>query len=94
MPEREPDFMSLPKLTSGIDKLRSLPAGLRNRLIGECLRRSREDAEYFKSQGLTINEFPEGTILPSGNTVITDEKGRKLVRAPIPTYLPHFISNN
>lgn len=50
----------------------------------EFIRRSIADYEYLNNQGLTIDDLIVGTVLPNGNTVMADSKGRKYFLAPNP----------
>ncbi len=86
--EGEPfSFEIYHSLPSGLPKFLYLPSIVRDGLIQEAMIRAKEDADYFLSDGKTIDDFTPGTVLPSGNTVVQDEKGRNYVKAPIPSYL-------
>ena len=74
-------------LPAGLIKFLYLPDSYRSRLISECLIRAKEDADYFLSEGTTVENYPVGTVLPSGNTILEDEKGRRYFRSPIPKVL-------
>lgn len=85
---------SNPRLTPGLSKFFSLPSEVREKFVQDCIRRAQEDANYFNIHDITVNDLQEGFVLPSGNTVIRDEKGRNIVRAPVPEEFLFNRNNN
>lgn len=64
--------------SDAIKRYLSIPAWARN----EFEWRSITDYSHLLFHHLTLEDIPDGSILPFGNEVATDEKGRKFFIAP------------
>ncbi len=94
MKSPESDFDKMVVYSQGVRNFFGMPSDMRNAIIENCIQRAVQDEAYFASVGATIEDFEDGTVLPSGNTVISDEQGRKLRRAPKEFDPPRLFSSN
>lgn len=86
------DLFTYNCMSPGLNKFLYLPPHVRSRILGVCLMRAKEDADYFLSEGKSLSDFAPGIVLPSGNTVMQDEKGSYYIEAPIsPILMPQDL---
>ena len=94
MSEAEPKKIIFESSNFSVSRFSTLSVDLKSRLIADILRWTKQNQEYYSANGITINDLPIGTVLPSGNTVIEDENGNKVIRSQIPDYLKIISKNN